>query len=997
MIHAFVSANQSIDGFLGQSASDTMSIEDSQQGAATGANTQTIDGIVHASICPLGCSDIAETSYSSVWSQAAWWLLGGSASGLSQSESSAAMRTRALRGSRALDASSGSPAPLLDLTGYTQVDASNVSFSPASSSTLTVNSATSITAASPTKTITEILLFQSVSDPTDVPLLYSTESPFVITFAPTRLGSTNFAAFAVFSDNTFAATLLNYAFQPSGGPLALSLVNAPVASLPVGATAIVGAQALFSNGPVNVSQAATYTVRSGATNVFSVDSTGTVTANGPGNDWLDVSYNGVTASARIAVGTCTYSLSPVTQIVEYSGGSVSIQVTTQDGCVWTADDGASVWLTFTNASGSGSGTITLNASANTSGNQQTAIVTVANRDVAVTQPASACSYVLNATTATLPAGGGSNSDGVTTSCPIGPVSGASWLNAAAGSNAIVFSASANTTGASRSATITLDTQQLEVTQASLAGTNTTIAVGPNPAAAGQTVTLSAAVSAQVSGSDTPTGLVIFFDGSTPLGNAALNGTGLAALALSTLTQGSHSITASYSGDANFSPSASQAVTEVVNASGCGTTPPVTTATVSGPAGNNGWYLGPVSVTLSATDASSTVSQTLFTLDGGTQATYTGPFTVSGDAIHQLSFYSIDACGNQEKTNLLTIKIDDAPPVTTVALSGTAGSNGWFTGPVLVTFSATDNLSGVASTTFSTNGGTAWTVGTSITLTANVIYTVLFHSTDVAGNVEAPKSIQVQIDQTPPTIACSLNPLPNANGWNSTPVTVSFAASDPISGIASVSPPVTLTGQGAKQSVTGVAADNAGNTASISCVVNIDLTPPEAYLEFDPTTKDLAVYGTDALSGVAPGPVAPTSVVPAPVDGGEQGIAHLRTYQIFDLAGNSLLLTVKVWELADLVGWRISSLQYQSNAALAPSANQTLLGYLYTRAGVLKSLSQEMSVGSGKATVLVLAQYDSEKNETVIIVTGNGAQKPVTKSGLDLLRLSTEAGKLVIQY
>jgi hypothetical protein len=138
-----------------------------------------------------------------------------------------------------------------------------VTFAPATGSTLTINSATNVAATSATKTITQIALFQTVSDPTDVPLMYRTESPFSIAFTPTRMGSTTFTAIALFSDMTYALTTLNYAFQLSGSPLALNLVNAPVASLPVGLTAIVGAQALFPNGPVDVSQTARYQVRSG--------------------------------------------------------------------------------------------------------------------------------------------------------------------------------------------------------------------------------------------------------------------------------------------------------------------------------------------------------------------------------------------------------------------------------------------------------------------------------------------------------------------------------------------------------------------------------------------------------------------------------------------------------------------------------------------------------------------------------------------------------------
>ena len=63
------------------------------------------------------------------------------------------------------------------------------------------------------------------------------------------------------------------------------------------------------------------------------------------------------------------------------------------------------------------------------------------------------------------------------------------------------------------------------------------------------VTLTAMVSSSVG---TPTGTVTFFDGSsaTPLGAGSLMN-GVATLTVSSLTVGSHSITAVYSGDANF--------------------------------------------------------------------------------------------------------------------------------------------------------------------------------------------------------------------------------------------------------------------------------------------------------------------------------------------------------------------------------------------------------------------------------------------------------------
>jgi hypothetical protein len=91
-----------------------------------------------------------------------------------------------------------------------------------------------------------------------------------------------------------------------------------------------------------------------------------------------------------------------------------------------------------------------------------------------------------------------------------------------------------------------------------------------------------------------------------------------------------------------------------------TTPPVTTAHLSGLAGNAGWYRGPVQVTLIAVDPDDAVAATVYTLDGGPPVTYLAPFTISGDGLHQLSFFSTDHAGNQEVGHVLVVKIDSTP-------------------------------------------------------------------------------------------------------------------------------------------------------------------------------------------------------------------------------------------------------------------------------------------------------------------------------------------------
>jgi hypothetical protein len=91
-----------------------------------------------------------------------------------------------------------------------------------------------------------------------------------------------------------------------------------------------------------------------------------------------------------------------------------------------------------------------------------------------------------------------------------------------------------------------------------AASSVTVASSANPSTYGQSLLLTASVSPA-----TATGTVQFLDGTTSLGSATITG-GTAAFAPSGLTAGAHSITAVYSGDANFLNGVSPAVTQTVN-------------------------------------------------------------------------------------------------------------------------------------------------------------------------------------------------------------------------------------------------------------------------------------------------------------------------------------------------------------------------------------------------------------------------------------------------
>ena len=91
----------------------------------------------------------------------------------------------------------------------------------------------------------------------------------------------------------------------------------------------------------------------------------------------------------------------------------------------------------------------------------------------------------------------------------------------------------------------------------------------SPSAYGDAVTFTASPAAVViqdfSAPAQPSGAVSFYDGATLLGSGTLDGSGAATLSTSSLTVGSHSVTASYAGDANYDGAISGPLTQQVNA------------------------------------------------------------------------------------------------------------------------------------------------------------------------------------------------------------------------------------------------------------------------------------------------------------------------------------------------------------------------------------------------------------------------------------------------
>jgi len=96
-----------------------------------------------------------------------------------------------------------------------------------------------------------------------------------------------------------------------------------------------------------------------------------------------------------------------------------------------------------------------------------------------------------------------------------------------------------------------------------AATTSAVTASPNPSALGNSVTLTATITVTSPGSGTPTGTVEFFNGSTSLGQATIDSHGVATMTTLSLPLGANSLTAVYSGDANFTASTAPAFTQTV--------------------------------------------------------------------------------------------------------------------------------------------------------------------------------------------------------------------------------------------------------------------------------------------------------------------------------------------------------------------------------------------------------------------------------------------------
>jgi hypothetical protein len=308
------------------------------------------------------------------------------------------------------------------------------------------------------------------------------------------------------------------------------------------------------------------------------------------------------------------------------------------------------------------------------------------------------------------------------------------------------------------------------------------------------------------------------------------------------------------------------------------------APTTGATAPTGWSASNVTLELAPSDALSGVKATRFRVDGG--ATQDGTHVaLSGDGVHSVEFWSVDAAGNAESPKTLEVSIDGTAPTISHQLGLPANGNGWHNADVSITYTCTDATSGIASCGPDRVGANAVSgEGAQQDITGTAV--------DEAGNTAVDHAL-ISLDKTAPTIAAGADRAANANGWYDADVTVTFTCDDALSGVDHCPAPKTV-GEGADQSVSATVTDGAGNEATTSLAgIDVDKTAPSlsgaasssvngaGWYRDDVTVRWTASDALSGLDGVAPG----DSVVKG------EGDNLSASASVTDKAGNSTARTV----------------------------------------------------------------------------------------------------------
>ncbi|MGO1057770.1 OmpL47-type beta-barrel domain-containing protein [Planococcus sp. FY231025] len=156
--------------------------------------------------------------------------------------------------------------------------------------------------------------------------------------------------------------------------------------------------------------------------------------------------------------------------------------------------------------------------------------------------------------------------------------------------------------------------------------------------------------------------------------------------------------------------------------------------------NSNWHQE-FTVQLKAEDEQSGVNQTFYSVNGS-EFTQGDSVVVNKEGINTVSFYSTDVAGNVEEAKTAEVKIDRTAPETV------SNADGEWHAEFALEFTSTDDKAGVETTYYSVNGA-PFKEGAAAAITEDGVNTIEFYSVDKAGNTEAVKTAEVNIDLSAP--------------------------------------------------------------------------------------------------------------------------------------------------------------------------------------------------------------------------------------------------------
>jgi alpha-tubulin suppressor-like RCC1 family protein len=343
-------------------------------------------------------------------------------------------------------------------------------------------------------------------------------------------------------------------------------------------------------------------------------------------------------------------------------------------------------------------------------------------------------------------------------------------------------------------------------------------------------------------------------------------------------------------------------------------------------GNGGYTPAPPEMFSLADDSTLPPGLTLAqngTLSGTPTTAGTFTFTIRGE----------DGNGfTAVRTFTMTVREDTTAPVIAPALTGTLGSNGWYTGTVNLVWQVTDDESQITSQT-----------GCDAVAYATDIAGVTTTCTATSSGGTASQSVTIRRDATAPQLSLPAPMVAEATSSSGAVVVFNPSASDATSGVQAVSctPASGSTFALGTTTVQCTAIDNAGNSATGAFEITVrDTTPPALVCPAD-------INGTVGQSVALGTPIMSDTVDPTPVLGNNApgvfppGVTTVQ-WTAMDVAGNTSACVQNV------------TLIYTFNGFLQPVDNLPVLNQTRYRSG--KGIPVQFSLGENHGLDIFAAGY-----------------------------------------